>query len=312
MDAIPSNSIWLQELQQTYVQTGNIDLLVDQFIDYSRESRGHSEWTVRTRKTHLRQFAAFCNRVGVIGLDTLNYQVIDSYFVEYTKTHSKNTTNAGRRILKVFLRWAQFYKEMHLHVAPEAIKLVRVRDRLPKALDMDIIRHVIQNTKNEQDVLMITIMTEAGLRIGELVELQVLDLYTDAVHIRGKGEIDRTVYITDSLATQLQQFIKKRKLQQGEFLFQNDVYTSYGPKLAIGTARNRIQRCFLRLAGVHMVPHQLRHTFAINLLRAGCDIVTIQNLLGHEDVTTTQVYLRVTDNHVKNEYKKYIGDSLLA
>ncbi len=66
------------------------------------------------------------------------------------------------------------------------------------------------------------------------------------------------------------------------------------------------------LAGVDMHPHQLRHTFAITLLEAGCDIVTIKELMGHEDINTTMQYLRVTNKFVKDSYKKHFGASYLS
>lgn len=285
--------------------------LSNQFIRYGYESRLHSKSTMRTRQTHLKQFLSFCDKLEIIDIRQLNNPIIDEYFIEFNHTHMKSTANAGRRILKVFLRWVSGYKEISLHVRPEDIALVRVRNNTPKAIDESLIVRVVQNTENEQDKLIIATLREAGLRVCEIVEIRVSDLFNNQLHVRGKGDIDRYVYVTNMLANALRKFIDDNNRTGSDFIFQNE-YKGYNDQMTTKTVRLRVQKCFKRIAEIEMYPHQLRHSFAISLLREGCDIVTIQALLGHEYITTTQVYLRVENQFIKQAYDKGMSKSVLS
>lgn len=156
---------------------------------------------------------------------------------------------------------------------------------------------------------MIATLYEGGLRISELVGLDVMDINGDAIHVRGKGEIDRIVYITDRLAYKLMKHCEGK--YPHEAVFEHD-YCNAGGRLSIGVARNHIQHSFMSLVNMRMHPHQLRHSFAFNLLKTGCDLVTIQRLLGHKDITTTQRYLRLTDDYLRSTYKTHMGQSIIA
>ncbi|RYF29754.1 MAG: hypothetical protein EOO17_00155 [Chloroflexi bacterium] len=307
-----------KEIQQTLErirlglqESNDIDTLITQYLSYCTDVLALSKWTMTTRKTHLTQFSAFCERIGYKTLSKINNPFVDIYFAEYQKTHSKSTTNTGRRIFKAFMQWVLEYKEMDVRVMPQAIRLVKEPDATPKSIDVNIVAETIKNAENVQDSLMIAISYEAGLRIGELCGLLVLDINGDAIHVRGKGSIERTVYITDQLANELGMFIKLHDRSPTDNVFLNETIWA-GLPITTKTARRRIQVCFREHGGIEITPHQLRHSFAINLLQQGCDLVTIQNLLGHKDLMTTQKYLRVSNSHLRENYKKYIGKSLYS
>lgn len=291
------------------VSVATLQELSDQFIEYGYSVRGHSKWTMRTRQSHLRAFVAYCTLQGITEIDQVNHYVIDQFFVEYTKTRSQNTANTARRVLKVFFQWIDGYKETPTKIHTPSIYLVRVKDATPKSLTHEQICTAIKKAKHPQDSLMIAVMFEAGLRISELVNLKVCDVQREVLHIEGKGMMERTVYITDRLSTALSHFIRVNNRLETDSVFQS-VYNGYGNSLSISTARRRIQQCFKK-AGVEMYPHQLRHSFAITLLENGCDLVTIQRLLGHSDISITMNYLRVKDKHVEDAYATHIGSSVM-
>lgn len=279
-----------------------LESMIDQFILHCEQSRGMTQSTVRTRRTHLKQFARYCLERSVFSVSRITPAFVDDYFSLYQQTHSKNTANTGRRIMKSFLNWLTSYKELALNIKPETIKLVRTPTRLPKALDGKDINLAIKTAQNVQDGLMIAFLAQSGVRISELVNIRVENLVDDTVKIEGKGSVERMVYISENLSIRLQYHIQELGLKPHDRLFVN-IHLGSG-RLTIGTARLRVQKCFERV-GVKMHPHQLRHSFAISLLENGCDLVTIQRLLGHADIQTTMIYLRVTDTYLKNAYKKY-------
>lgn len=289
------------------VESTDISELVEQYLTYCHEVRNYADVTIKTKTTHLNQFTEYFVAQGIRDITDINNYHVDSYFADYSQNHSKQTVNAGRRILKTFLRWTTDYKELRIRAVPEAIQLVRVRDRTPKSLDTRIIAKVISSCEVEQDGLMIAVFYETGMRIGEIVELRVMDVKWNKIHIRGKGEVDRFVQITDTLAMALEVFLTQ-KLRSGlDFVFQN---LQREPQMKVKNVWTRVKREFKRF-DVDMHPHQLRHTFAIDLLNQGCDLVTIQTLLGHKDITTTMNYLRVSDLHIRSAYERSMPKSIL-
>lgn len=301
----------LKKIQQIYqIETvTSVRDAANDFITYCESVLCLSKKTMTTRKTHLKQFTEFCTAYGVSDIKQVSNYFIDEYFTYFTETHAKSTANTGRRIVKVFLRWLSDYREMTV-ARPELIRLVKVRDAAPRSLDVSIIRQVIKACEEPQDALMIGLTFEAGLRIGELANLTVADIVNDNLYIQGKGEIDRHVYITDAVAEAVATHIESYGLQPHDKLIRN-VHGTWDGAMSLSTIRKRMQRCFVGYAGIEMYPHQLRHSLAVYLLESGCDIVTIQKILGHKDITTTQEYLKVANTYVKKNYKKYIGASVL-
>lgn len=312
---LQSSGVVSHGLESTY----SISDLRDQFIRYGYEVIEHSKDTMKTRESHLKYFVEYCVRMGVKDVRNLNGVIVDEFFVEYSNTPSKltgrprnkSTVNTARRILKVFIRWVDGYKETPLRVNPDAIRLVRTRSKLPQAIDDEIISRVIQGCDEEQDALMIACFREGGLRIGELVELKVEDVIDGQLRIsKSKDYEDRLVNVTDRLAQRLKLFAQENKRDLGDWLFQN-VYNGYEPKMTIGTARKRVQKCFLEIAGIHMKPKQLRDSMALGLLKQGCDLVTIQTQLGHKDIQTTMVYLRIENSYFKESYARSMTKSFM-
>lgn len=307
-ERLQSDSVVSHGLESTY----SISELCDQFIRYGYEVAQHSPQTMRTRKNHLGFFVDYCRLRGLDDIRALNNPIIDDYFVEYSKTRAKSTTNTGRRILKVFIRWVDGYKETSLRAKPESIRLVKARKTNPEAIDDTYTSKVLSECENEQDRLIIATLRESGVRAGELVGIRVRDVLRDQICVTtGKDEFDRNVFITPQLASTLLRFAEENERTGSDWLFQN-VYAGYGDQMKVKTINIRIQKCYERITGVRVHTHQLRHTMAIAMLRGGADLVSIQRQLGHKDITTTQTYLRVDDSFVRESYAKSMPNSILG
>ncbi len=283
-------------------QVTDIRVVADRFVDHCYAT-GTAPSTMTSRISRLYHFVRFCEKYGV-DITGVSNVFKDHYYLEYAKGDDKprktSSVNASRRVLKVFIRWVEAYLEIQVRAKPEAIRYAREPKKLPKALDRLTILNAIEAADDPYDALMIETEWRAGLRIGELVRLRECDIKGDELHVYGKGAVERKVYITDSLALNL------ATLKTGDperRIFRNNK-KGYDP-IEIKAARLHIQRVFLK-TGVEMHPHQLRHSFAVELLLKGCDIVSIQKMMGHEDVTTTQIYLRLFDDQVKKQYKKFM------
>lgn len=306
----------LRSLQPSTLRNDDVTFLVrelrDQFIRHGYDVDEHSMWTMRPRETHMKFFVEYCEKFGVRDISELNNIVINQFFTEYSLHRQKSTVNTARRTLKVFLRWVDGYKETTIRANPDAIKLVKTRSKLPQAIADHIVSKVIMEAHEEQDSLIIAVFREAGLRIGEIVELRVEDVFDCQIRITESKDLeDRVVNITGMLALRLRRFAINRDSLPHDWLFQN-IYKGYGQKMTIKTVRIRVQKCFMEIADLKMKPKQLRDSMAIGLLRSGCDLVTIQTQLGHKDIQTTMIYLRIENSFFKESYARSMPKSILS
>lgn len=297
-----------KKLIQTDRKPASIKVLADEFIQYNKDIE-NSPATTKTRKTHVEQFATFCLNVGLEDITFLTNQFIDQYFVEYRKSHSEGTTNTGKRILRVFLNWVQTYKEIPVRFNADFIHSKKMKYKTPKAIDPNIIRQVI-STAEEQNKLIISLLIETGIRVSELASIKVSDIHDQEIDIHGKGAVDRTIELTNRLSLAVMTYITRYCLYPTNYLFTNRAQFA-GLPMKAKTIWRRVKAEFAKY-DVPATPHMLRHSFAINLLQNGCDIMTIKDLLGHEYITTTQQYLRLTDMQRKENYNKHIGKSFYS
>ena len=170
------------------------------------------------------------------------------------------------------------------------------RDKLPDYHKKSEVKNIISEAQNEnkRDYLILKTLWETGLRVSELANLKRkdLDFENNELKVRsGKGGKDRIIPLTNSLSDLLD--VKFGDLKQNEFLFD----------ISDRQIRNIVKK-YGKKAGIDTHPHKFRHSFAINCLRSGMDLRTLQRLLGHSDLSTTQVYLQITADDVKNEFRK--------
>lgn len=290
----------LDKLTSTYATATDISTLVEQFISYMETSGDYSTATIRPRKTHLHQFVAFCAAVDVQTASQLHIGVIEAYIQHYKESHAESTSKTVKKTIKAFIHWLERYKEIQLAVRYEQIRTSRHKYRTPRSLPHHELMQIIHSIENPEDALAIRVMYEAGLRIDEVVKLLITDVHPDCVTVHGKGSKERTVYISASLADKLRQQALTRTARETGHIFNNR-----GRPLIAGTLRQRLYRYSVKALGKEVQPHQFRHSYAMRLLENGCDIVTIQNQMGHESIETTRQYLRAHDEFLKKQQMKY-------
>jgi site-specific recombinase XerD len=148
------------------------------------------------------------------------------------------------------------------------------------------------------------VLLHSGLRAGECVDLRLqdLDLSGKRLIIRaGKGQRDRLVYLSDSACQAIQLYLQGSQRQQSDFVW----LQKNGRPLSTDLLRKNVAQVGVTAGIDHLFPHRLRHTCATRLLNAGMNIVQIQKLLGHENLTTTMIYARVQDATVEADYRRF-------
>lgn len=165
-----------------------------------------------------------------------------------------------------------------------------------------------------RDKAMLELLFSTGLRVSELCALsqEDVDLSRDEFSVRGKGDKVRVVFLSDTAKDALRAYLKERKD------FDDAMFIQYGKKMKKDEVKNkylcltprsvqRIIKKYATIAGItrKVTPHVIRHSFATDLLSNGADLRSVQALLGHANIATTQVYTHVTDKHLRDIHKKY-------
>ena len=248
--------------------------------------RGYSEQTVKTYVYHNQQFFNFIKKdSSQVSRDDIKKYM--AYLLADKKLSRKYVSLVKSAILFV-------YNE--LVGKGWKIKSPKTAKKLPVVLTKDEIKAMLSITKNPKHKLMIELLYSSGLRLSECTNLKFEDLELDEKigWVRnGKGGKDRIFILSEKLGKHIQKYQKKKKLSGYIFQTKERQFSARSVQKIIANATQR--------AGINkkVSPHTLRHSFATHLLESGVDIRKIQELLGHSDLSTTQIYTKVSTKELK-------------
>ncbi len=289
-----------------------------QFLEYIEIEKGRSLLTVRNYEQYLdRAFREMkVKKVGDITEDrlrefrlTLNRAAGARIKGQTPGTMKKNTQNYHLIALRSFLKYCR--KRGIEALTPDAIELAKVGARHLDLISVDELNRLIKSpdratTKGLRDYALLELFFSTGLRLAELCSLnRDLDLAKDEFSIRGKGEKIRVVFLSHEAKDAIRAYLKARKDME-EALFINIARNAPAARLTARSIERIVRECATR-AGISkkVTPHVLRHSFATDLLSNGADIRSVQMMLGHANISTTQVYTHVTDAQLRDVHKKF-------
>lgn len=227
-------------------------------------------------------------------------------------TMKKNTQNYHLIALRVFLKYLM--KRGVPSLSPDKIELAKIRERHIDLISVDELNRLMKapdlsKEKGLRDKAILELFFSTGLRLSELCSLnRDLDLSKEEFSIRGKGEKVRVVFLSDSAKSAIKDYLSKRK-DMDEAMFVDLSHRSGKGVRGRLTPRSieRSVKFYAIKAGISkkVTPHVLRHSFATDLLQNGADIRSVQMMLGHANISTTQIYTHVTDKQLKDIHKKF-------
>jgi site-specific recombinase XerD len=303
---------------KAYAKNMFSDYLAD-FLDYMEVEKGRSLKTIENYSLYLNRFYEFAGdiKVGNIDLDMVSKwrKWLNRYKGEDGREVSKTTQNYHLIALRSFLKYLARRDVKAL--APEKIELASSKRPQVSFLDADEVMALFDacdtnNIIGLRDRAILELLFSTGLRVSELVKLNIdsINLDKGEFSIRGKGQKDRPVYVSDSAKEAIHNYLKQRKdnyealfVQASKRKNEEDVTIS---RLTTRTIQRIVER-YRTKAGItkHVTPHTLRHSFATDLLGNGADLRSVQSLLGHANIATTQIYTHVTDPQLKEIHKKF-------
>jgi site-specific recombinase XerD len=298
-----------------------IDQLKREFLEHVEIEKGNSLKTVGNYEYYLTRFFEFAKISDPKNISDdkirefrlyLNRQPGVKIRGQSASTLKKNTQNYHLIALRVFLKYLM--KRGIASLPPDRIELAKIKERSLDLISVDELSRLLSapdtaTPKGLRDKALLELFFSTGLRLSELCSLdRDLDLSKDEFSIRGKGEKVRVVFLSDSAKEAIRAYLKMRK-DLDEPLFVQ--YSSNHGKNKSGrlTPRSieRIVKYYAIKAGISkkVTPHVIRHSFATDLLSNGADIRSVQMMLGHANIATTQIYTHITDKQLRDVHKKF-------
>jgi site-specific recombinase XerC len=232
---------------------------------------------------------------------------IDQY-IEHCQSlgHAVATINRRLAALRSFYNFLDLIGEERVSnpVRPKR-HFIRQGRRLPRDVEDEVLEQFFRVIRSVRDRAMFLLMLRCGLRIEEVHNLSLGDLYLHAsptslprLWLHGKGSIERVVYLSAQAQTALEAWLEVRPLSSDPAVFLN----RFGRRLSISGIQKRLA-AYRREAGLHLSSHQLRHTFGRHLVEARVPATTIQRLLGHARLRTSELYMHLSDQQVQADYQ---------
>lgn len=280
---------------------------INDFLFYLKNFKSCSFHTIRAYKRDLMDFSQFLNDKDISYKDINRNQMREFLYILKDKGLTKKTIS--RKISGVRSFYKFLLKEGLIEKNPLlSLELPKVEKKLPTFLTEEEVFNLLNapNKKNIlgfRDYLVLKMLYSTGMRVSELVSLKInqINLEKGEVIIKGKGNKERVVFLTESIIKDIKEYINKRK-KNSNILFlnrKNKPLTDKGVRLLVQKYAKKV------VPYKKITPHTLRHTFATHLLTNGADLRSVQELLGHTKLSTTQIYTHLTKENLKKVYENF-------
>lgn len=289
----------------------NLTELKRQFLEYTEIEKGRALKTIENYDRYLTTFLGFLKKSGGESPASITPDVLREYRLWLNRkiikagespTLKKRTQNYYLIALRAFLKYLA--RRGIKSMAAENIELAKVAERTIDLISGEELERLLQSPNQEKDLkkrlrdkAILEMLFSTGLRVSEICSLpRDLDLSKDEFSVRGKGEKVRVVFLTPEAKKAAKEYFEKDLDVTGEKLF------NLTPRSV-----ERLVRYYAVKAGIsrRVTPHVIRHSFATDLLQNGADLRSVQALLGHANIATTQIYTHVTDRHLKDVHKAF-------
>lgn len=281
-----------------------MDRYLNKFITYLDIEKNYSKYTILNYRLDLEEFFEFIDKTPI---EKVDYLFLRRFLARLrTKKHRPRTLARKLSSLRSFFKFLN--REGLIKENPAALVMSPKLDKiLPKFLSEDEMNRLIDSVSllkkaGRRDKAIMEVLYSAGIRVGELVGMDIrdIDLISNVAKVKGKGKKERLVPIGNKAVDAIRDYLTERK-DQAAALFLNKC----GTRLSDRSVRNIVNK-YIYDASLHskVSPHVFRHSFATHLLNHGADLRSVQELLGHVNLSTTQIYTHITTERLKKVYDK--------
>lgn len=280
---------------------------------YLTKEKGLSNNTLSAYIKDIEQYLTFLSKHhDITKTRHFNEKVFGNYLKSMRKKYVNATYNRKLTAIKGFHNFLHMEKEIEENFTKN-IKASKSQKKLPKVLTVEEVTKILDqidlNTHlGLRNMALIELIYGSGLRVSELLDIQMGDIHLNESYINviGKGDKERMIPISQVAKTALRNYILKARIpllsnKQSNYLFINNIGTRLSRQGFHKVLKGLVNDANL---DVECSPHTLRHSFATHLLENGMDLRTLQTLLGHEDISTTQIYTHINNERLKEVYEK--------
>ena len=277
----------------------SIKKLILDYLEYLEIEKNRSQNTIENYKRYLKRFLSFAK---IKTPKQITSELVRQYRILLNRQNlGKNTQNYHIIALRNFLKYLA--KRDIKSLSCEKIELAKQLDREVVFLESEELEKLLQAPNNLRDKAILEVLFSTGLRVSELTGLNRdnINLLKSEFYVRGKGGKIRPVFLSETANRALKYYLESRKdIEQALFI-------NYANKRLTARSVQRLVRKWSIKAGLtkKITPHTLRHSLATDLLRAGADLRSIQSILGHSSITTTQIYTHLTDQRLKEVHQRF-------
>ncbi len=281
---------------------------IDKFINYLSFEKKYSFHTVRAYSKDLNDFHVFIQKESIKSFSAIKKQHIHQYlYLLSVKKYTNKTVSRKLAAIKSFFNFLIRKKILSYNIV-KSVPSPKKEKKLPIFLTQDQISLLLKfsDEDNLRDNLILEIFYSTGIRISELIKIkkQDIDFNGNSINILGKGNKRRLVIFGNYAKKRLQDYLNYEGEEINNFLFPN-LRESKNKHISEKTVFNIVKKYAFRVTQNEKIsPHSLRHTFATHLLNNGADLMSVKELLGHEDLSSTQIYAHVNIEQMKKAFKK--------
>lgn len=280
-----------------------MDKLTEEFLDHLKYERGYSDNTISSYKRDLAHFKKHLEQMHVSSVISITRPVVSS-FVTSLLGMGLEAASVERHIAAVKSFFAYLIREGKVKTNPTSdVRLPRKSRKLPKALTMMEAKNLVESPKSARDKAIMELLYATGIRASELIGLTLNDVNADVGFIKcfGKGGKERIVPMGASAVSAVKEYINNSRPKSADNILFLDRFGRQFTRQGLWF----IVKKYVKLSGVRASAsvHTLRHSFATHLLEGGADLRCVQEMLGHSDISTTQVYTSVSRERLKKIYR---------
>lgn len=278
---------------------------IDNFLYFLKKELNYSDYTIKNYQLDLTDFFKYVSKSNIDFLNIKNTHVRG--YLKYLDTCNLKNTTISRRIsaLRTFYNYLLEKGFVKSNIFLN-VKNPKLEKKLPNYLNYTEIEELLASidTSSSEGLerrLLVEMFYSTGCRVGEMVNIKIsdIDFSSKTIKVMGKGSKERVVYYGDYASKYLEDYLKNK--DKKGYLFTN----KRGEKLTIEEVEYIVRDIMKHISiKTHVTPHTLRHTFATHLLNNGADIRTVQELLGHANLSTTGIYTHVSSDRLKDVYFK--------
>jgi integrase/recombinase XerC len=287
---------------------------ISEFIKYIQLEKRYSDHTIKSYRNDLSQFETFL--IEYYKTEKIFWRLVDKKVIRYFLIYLQENSISRRSIARKLAALKSFFKYLVREEVIEGnptltIKMPKFEKKLPEYLSNQDMNYILKQPKHNtfegiRDLAILELFYGTGMRLSELINIKVNDLLIkeELLRVKGKGQKERVIPVGSMALRILNGYLQIRS-QYAEKNVDNVFVLKSGKRMYPMAVQRIVQKYLSTITSLeHKNPHALRHTYATHLLNAGASIRVVKDLLGHESLSTTQVYTHMSIDHLKQVYQQ--------